>query len=61
MEKYKPVTNESNGRRAMLPANCNHPLTENFYSCYARHPLHEECDCRWCCFNKEYCKANQMD
>lgn len=60
IENYKIVRNEQ-GRSVLLPANCNHPLTKNVGVCFAVHPSHEECDCRWCVYNKEFCQAKQKE
>lgn len=42
-----------------IPDNCKYPLIERV--CQAPHRANPECDCRWCCFNKEYCKARQSE
>lgn len=42
----------------LIPDNCNHPNIDPRPKCDAINLHNPECDCRWCCFNREYCKAN---
>jgi len=35
--------------------NCNHPTISD---CQAVLRNNDSCDCRWCCFNQEFRKAN---
>lgn len=42
----------------MVPDNCNHPALNPRPNCEAVNRHNPECDCRWCVFNREFCKAN---
>lgn len=44
-----------------IPENCSNPKPNPFVKCFAIHPSHPECDCRWCVYNKEFCQANQRE
>jgi len=54
------IETPSTEKVVMIPDNCNHPQINPRPRCEAINHNNPECDCRWCVFNREYCKANRI-
>ena len=59
MKKVMVYVRPGEGAEVEMPGNCNHPHV--VVTCYAVHPSHPDCDCRWCVFNKEFKQAKRKE
>lgn len=47
-------------KEAIRPENCNYPPLAPRHRCVTLNRNNPNCDCRWCVYNREFCKANRI-